>query len=93
MNLIKIKQVAPSHLFFNYEVNGDRLTAIYKNTRKRKIITDVFDFSNVPNGQLDTSSIETKLPLIPIISVSKENNQIIAEVLEWTHEENDNGEI
>lgn len=57
----------------NYTFNDEIITATIDN------ITDVFDFSAMPNGKLD--SIETALPVNPIISAERINGELKVQLL------------
>lgn len=51
-------------------------------------IEDTFDFSNFGDGELDVSSIETVLPINPILKAKRENGELYLELLHWYQDSN-----
>lgn len=49
-------------------------------------ITDTFDFSAFPNGELDIETIITILPLVPIGSAKRENGILSVQVINFISE-------
>lgn len=63
-----------------YSLNGEAVTARIGN------VEDVFDFSTLPDGELhkeDDESIETTLPVCPIISAKRMDGILHLELLNW----------
>src|SRR5690606_9977078 len=46
-------------------------------------VSDVFDFSALPDGELDVSALETTLPIGPIISARRVNGQLEVTLLKF----------
>lgn len=65
----------------SYEADGDVLTVTC--TQRGQQHQDTFDFSGVPDGELDREQIETTLPVQPILSAKKENGELTVRVLRW----------
>ena len=59
----------------SYEIVGEIITATYKG------VTDIFDFTDLPDGLLE--SIETTLEVQPIISAIKTNGVMRIELLNF----------
>lgn len=49
------------------------------------LYNDLFDFSGLPDGILDTTRIESELPINPIISALKANGVFEIEILFWSN--------
>lgn len=64
-----------------YEIEDQKITATING------ISDTFDFTNIPNGELQTwddegnDLIETVLDEVPIISAKKKNGELFVEIL------------
>lgn len=65
-----------------YEVDGDRLTIVHDNGETETI--DTFDFTGVPDGELDVPTIETALPVQPILAALRANGHLTVTVLDWS---------
>lgn len=75
---------------FEYVFNGDLIIATLKDAHGTEIGKDHFDFTGMVDGRL--SSVETTLPIRPIIHASKENGVLSVELFKFidygaTHEE------
>jgi len=85
----------------NYEFSGDSITATIEG------VSDVFDFTGTPNGKVDTMSVETELPLNPLIQAERMDGVLFVELMNpipeeatefqrfpnWIEVSEDNGEI
>ena len=60
-----------------YEFDGETITATLDGQ------TDVFDFSSLPDGELDVSALETTLDICPIISARRVNGQLEVTLLKF----------
>lgn len=58
-----------------YTFDKDKITTTYKET------TDTFDFTGMPDGQLDLSTLETTLELNPILSAERVDGVLYVELL------------
>lgn len=58
-----------------YIFDSDKITATYKGS------TDTFDFTGVPDGQLDLSTLETVLEVNPIMSAERVDGILYVELL------------
>lgn len=59
-----------------YEIDGQKITATING------ISDIFDFTNMPNGELQLEDgIETELDEVPILGAKKENGELTVEIL------------
>ena len=64
-----------------YTFDNDKITATYKGT------TDTFDFTGMPDGQLDLSTLETALEVSPIMSAERIDGVLYIELLNPINEE------
>jgi hypothetical protein len=62
----------------NYSFNGEIITAIIDG------ISDIFDFSNMPDGELD--DFETKLPYLVIIHAERINGILSVQLLNFIND-------
>ncbi len=87
MNLIMHEQVPPGRPphTLEYSTDGDILTVTH--TAGEVVTTDTFDFTGTPDGELDMESIETSLPVQPILSAERVGGELNVEVLDWGVEE------
>ena len=86
----------PPHTF-DYQVDGDVLAITHRtyrrgdpdpNTGEQPVAieaetVDTFDFTGTPDGQLDIASIETDLPIQPILAASRTDGQLTVTVIDW----------
>ena len=84
-----------------YTFDKNKITATYKGT------VDTFDFTGMPDGQLELSTLETTLELSPIISAERIDGVLYVELLnpisddatefqrfpEWIEVGEENGEV
>ena len=83
MQLRLVKQVPPGdppHELV-YEVEGDVLTVTHK--AGEVVTVDVFDFTGTPDGKLDVDTIETTLPVQPILAAERVDGLLTVTVLDW----------
>lgn len=64
-----------------YIFDNDNITATYKGT------IDTFDFTGMPDGQLDLSTLETTLEVNPILSAERVDGVLYVELLNRIDEE------
>lgn len=86
MRLDYLKQAPPGdppHRL-TYAVDGDRLTVTH--TAGGSETSDTFDFTGTPDGKLDVDSIETTLPVQPILAAERVDGQLTVTVLDWRRE-------
>ena len=67
-----------------YGVDGDKLTVTYKMGDAEAV--DTFDFTGTPDGRLDVDSIETTLPVQPILAAERVDGVLTVTVLDWSRE-------
>lgn len=77
MILNKQKMIHINNDKFEYSVDGDVLTVSYSD------VEDVFDFTDVSDGEINFTDIETILPHNPIISAKKENDVLTVTVIDF----------
>lgn len=83
MQLVHVRQAPPGdppHTLA-YEVSGDALTV--RHTAGGSETSDTFDFTGTPDGQLDTDTIETTLPVQPILAAERVDGVLTVTVLDW----------
>lgn len=83
MQLRFVKQVPPGdppHQLI-YGVDGDKLTVTYKMGDAEAV--DTFDFTGTPDGALDVETIQTDLPVQPILAAERVDGQLTVTVLDW----------
>lgn len=68
-----------------YTFTGDIIRVAYKDK------TDIFDFTNMPNGIAE--NIESKLGINPIISAKKEDGVLFVELLNFINENETKQEV
>lgn len=73
MKIYLSPQVSEDNEYIKYSFEGEKITATYKG------ITDVFDFTGMPNGI--ASAITTTLAINPIISAKRIDNVLSVEVI------------
>lgn len=81
MILNKQKMMHISNDKFEYIVDNDVLTVYYSG------IEDIFDFTDVSDGEINFTNIETILPHNPIISAKKENDVLTVTVIDFVFSE------
>lgn len=83
MQLRFVKQVppgSPPHEL-EYEVSGDGLTV--RHIAGGSETSDTFDFTGTPDGRLDVDTIETTLPVQPILAAERVDGVLTVTVLDW----------
>lgn len=83
MMVLYSPQVSDKEIIYSFD--GDKITATIDG------ITDTFDFTGMPDGQLQLYSAEppfeplfiTSLPLMPILSAKRENGTLQVEILRF----------
>ena len=78
MHVLLVPQYNPGKEII-YEFKGELITATIDG------ITDVFDFSTMPDGVAD--QIDTILPLNPVLSAKKVNGVLFVELLNFIDED------
>jgi hypothetical protein len=81
MILNKQKMMHINNDKFEYIVDNDVLTVSYSG------IEDIFDFTDVSDGKINFTNIETILPHNPIISAKKENDVLTVTVIDFVFSE------
>lgn len=66
-----------------YQVEGDVLTVTHTPANGKGAAVDVFDFSAYPDGQLDVSTIETTLPVQPVLAAERTAGVLTVMLLHW----------
>lgn len=61
----------------SYEFDGETITATLDGQ------TDVFDFSSLPDGELDVSALETTLDICPVLAARRVNGQLEVTLLKF----------
>ena len=66
---------------FRYSASGDVLTVTWANGEQE--VTDTFDFTGLPDGELDVEGIESSLPVQPVLAAERVDGQLWVRVLHW----------
>jgi len=61
----------------SYQFDGETITATLDGQ------ADVFDFSNLPDGELDVSALETTLDICPVLAARRVNGQLEVTLLKF----------
>lgn len=61
----------------SYEISGETITATLDGQ------SDVFDFSGLPDGELDVSVLETTLDICPVLAARRVNGQLEVTLLRF----------
>ena len=61
----------------SYEFSGEVITVTMDGQ------TDVFDFSNLPDGELDVSALETTLDICPVLAARRVNGKLEVTLLKF----------
>lgn len=77
MNVIYIQQVPSDHSTIVYVIEGEVITVTIGE------VTDTFDFSSFPDGEVHYYEIDTALPVQPIIHAKRENGSLTVTLLDW----------
>ena len=81
MRIMKSPQLRFDDKRFLFEFDDERIIVYFDGS------TDIFDFSGVPDGEIDSSMIETILALNPIISAKKESGVLSVELVNFISED------
>lgn len=83
MQLDYVSQIPPGdppHAL-EYEVSGDVLTV--RHIAGEVVTVDTFDFTGTPDGALDVETIQTDLPVQPILAAERVDGVLTVTVLDW----------
>ena len=61
----------------SYEFDGETITATLDGK------SDTFDFSGLPDGELDVSALETTLDICPVLAARRVNGQLEVTLLKF----------
>ena len=61
----------------SYQFSGETITATLDG------VTDRFDFSDLPDGELDVSALETTLDICPVLAARRVNGQLEVTLLRF----------
>jgi len=78
-------QVPNNEEEFEYSFDGEKIDI--KLITKEEIYQDTFDLSTVPNGRLELSSVETTLPLNPILEAERIEGELQVVLKNYIDEE------
>ena len=81
MKIYKSPQVGTNDSRFEFSFSGEIITATFDG------ITDIFDFSGLPDGEVDFSKIETTLPYNPILIARRVDGILSVELLNFISED------
>ena len=81
MKILKSPQVRADEKRFEFEFSGETITAVFDD------ITDVFDFSGFPDGEVDFSMVETVLECNPILKAQRVDGTLSVELLNFISED------
>lgn len=81
MRIIKRPQIRFDDKRFLFEFDGELITATLDG------VTDTFDFSGLPDGEIDSSMVETILMLNPIIGARREAGTLSVELMNFISED------
>lgn len=65
-----------------YTVQGELLTVTYTPVEGEPIV-DTFDFTGLPDGELDRYGVETVLPYPPIVAAERVDGVLTVTLLHW----------
>lgn len=85
MRIKTVPQRSDKQLRISIDVVNETITATMD------FIEDTFDFSQFPDGEI--YSIETVLPVNPILKAKRENGELYLEVLHWYQDANAPDEV
>ena len=81
MRILMSPQVMLEDKKFDFVFSGDTITATFDGE------TDTFDFSGLPDGEVDFSKIETILPYNPILIARRLDGVLSVELLNFISED------
>lgn len=79
MKIIETPQRSDKHII-SHKIKDDVLTITINDE------SEVFDFTGLPNGELDEIEVET-LPINPIVSAKKENGELEVTLLRFYNQD------
>lgn len=71
---------------FKYEFSGDKITATLLMS-DGVLSSDIFDFTDFPDGELEVDTIESMIPIQPILSAKRIDGELFVEVLRYIDSE------
>ena len=81
MRIYKSPQVGVDEKRFKFEFSGEAITATFDG------ISDTFDFTGLPDGEVDFSMIETVLKCNPILKAQRVDGTLSVELLNFISED------
>ena len=81
MKIYKSPQVGADDKRFEFEFSGETITVIFDG------VSDTFDFTEFPDGEVDYSMIETVLEYNPILKATKVGGILSVELLNFISED------
>lgn len=81
MRIYKSPQVGADEKLFEFEFSGEMIIATFDG------ISDTFDFTGLPDGEVDYSMIETILEYSPILKATKVDGILSVELLNFISED------
>ena len=81
MRIYKSPQVGVDEKRFKFEFSGEAITVTFDG------ISDTFDFTGLPDGEVDYSMIETILEYNPILKATKVDGILSVELLNFISED------
>ena len=81
MRILMSPQVMLEDQRFDFVFSGESISATFDGE------TDTFDFSGLPDGEVDFSTIETTLPYNPIIMARRVDGVLSVELLNFISED------
>ena len=81
MRIYKSPQVGADEKRFEFEFSGETITVIFDS------VSDTFDFTGFPDGEVDYSMIETVLEYNPILKATKVDGVLSVELLNFISED------
>ena len=71
---------------FKYEFSGDMITATLLMS-DGVLSSDIFDFTDFPDGELEVDTIESMISIQPILSAKRIDGELFVEVLNYIDSE------
>ena len=81
MRILMSPQVMLEDQRFDFVFSGESISATFDGE------TDTFDFSGLPDGEVDFSKIETMLPINPILIARRVDGVLSVELLNFISED------
>ena len=86
MRIYKSPQVRADEKRFGFEFSGEMIVATFDG------VSDTFDFTGLPDGEVDYSMIETILEYNPILKATKVDGILSVELLNFIPEDSTEAE-